>query len=134
MSDLHRQASPPRHFRARYLVVDAGKGLGGRIAARVDDMLRAGWVEEAGALAAIVPPGAPAWNATGYAVVRRVATGELDVGAARERIVIETRQYAKRQLTWFRHQLPPDRVVALDTEQAGWERAATQWYVRGLED
>ena len=39
-------------------------------------------------------------------------------GAAHEAMLIETRQYAKRQRTWFRHQLPADAVTRLDPDLA----------------
>ena len=69
-------------------------------------MLDHGWPDEVRALMQTVPADAPAWNATGYDAVRRLVRGELSRAAARDEILIETRQYAKRQRTWFRHQLP----------------------------
>jgi len=48
------------------------------------------------------------------------------------RIIVETRQYAKRQRTWFRHQLPAERVTHLDP---GDERAidmAIHWWTEGM--
>ncbi len=35
----------------------------------------------------------------------------MPMAAAVERVIIETRQYAKRQRTWFRHQLPDMAVT-----------------------
>jgi tRNA dimethylallyltransferase len=40
--------------------------------------------------------------------------GTLSEPEAREAIVIATRQYAKRQRTWFRHQLPAERTMRID--------------------
>jgi tRNA dimethylallyltransferase len=114
MSDLHRDHGRTPRWRARYLVVDPGPALAGRIAARIDDMLDNGWMAEVTQLMHTVPATAPAWNATGYDAVRSLARGELPRDAARERILIATRQYAKRQRTWFRHQLPADRVTRVD--------------------
>jgi tRNA dimethylallyltransferase len=55
ISVLHaRRARPPR-FAVRYLVVDPGPALADRIAARVDAMLAAGWLDEVRRLAAAVP-------------------------------------------------------------------------------
>ena len=122
-----RSARPPRHA-VRYLVVDPGPVLAARIAARVDAMLAAGWLDEVRALAARVPPGAPAWNAAGYEVLRRHAAGELTLAAARERVVIETRQYAKRQRTWFRHQLPAASVWHVNPDAPGALDAALAWW------
>jgi tRNA dimethylallyltransferase len=42
------------------------------------------------------------WKALGYREIRRLVRGEVDEAHARASIVRETRQYAKRQMTWFR--------------------------------
>lgn len=128
LSALH--SLPPRapRFRARYLVVDPGPVLRDRIAARVDAMLDAGWPEEVESLLRDVPEDAPAWNAAGYAVVRRLVRGEISRMHAREQVTIETRQYAKRQRTWLRHQLGgapvtlvnPDAPDAMDVVNRWW--------------
>ena len=77
-----------------------------RIAARVQGMLAAGLVAEvAGVLTRGVPAGAPGLDAVGYReVIARLqgTLAEADLGPA---IIIATRRYAKRQETWFRHQL-----------------------------
>jgi tRNA A37 N6-isopentenylltransferase MiaA len=44
-----------------------------------------------------------------------MAEGSLGVAAGREEILISTRQYAKRQRTWIRHQLPADQTTRVDT-------------------
>ena len=41
-------------------------------------------------------------------------SGELAERDAVQRVIVETRQYAKRQRTWFRHQLAGDDVTRLD--------------------
>jgi tRNA dimethylallyltransferase len=68
-------------------------------------MLAAGWLDEIAQLARTVPRDAIAWKASGYRVMRAHLDGELSLEQARERAIIDTRQYAKRQRTWFRHQL-----------------------------
>jgi tRNA A37 N6-isopentenylltransferase MiaA len=88
-----------------YEIVDPGPELGGRIEARIDAMLAAGWLDEIAQLTRTVPRDAIAWKASGYRVMRAHLDGELSLEQARERAIIETRQYAKRQRTWFRHQL-----------------------------
>jgi tRNA dimethylallyltransferase len=75
------------------------------IARRFDMMLAEGAVEEARSFAAI--PGAlagTAGKAIGVAELVRHLAGELTLNEARDRAVIRSRQYAKRQDTWFRHQ------------------------------
>jgi tRNA dimethylallyltransferase len=114
LSDLHAAGAHPARFRARYLVVDPGPALAGRIARRVDAMLEGGWGDEVEQLARTVPEDAPAWNAAGYDTIRRQVRGEVRADAARERVIVETRQYAKRQRTWFRHQLPATGVTRVD--------------------
>ncbi len=104
----------PAVVRPRYLVVDPGSILRERIAARVTQMLDAGWDDEVATLARDVPADAPAWNACGYATLRAAQAGDMARADAIERTIIDTRQYAKRQRTWFRHQLPADRVTFLD--------------------
>jgi tRNA dimethylallyltransferase len=74
-----------------------------------------------------VPAEAPAWNATGYDAVRRLVRGETSQAAAREEILIATRQYAKRQRTWFRHQLPTDAVTRLDPASPDWRTTVASW-------
>jgi len=121
MSELHRDRAKPVRWRARYLLVDPGPSLAERIAARLDVMLDNGWTREVERLMKTVPTTAPAWNATGYDTVRRMVLGELSRDAAREDVLIQTRQYAKRQRTWFRHQLPPDAVTRLDPTVPTWQ-------------
>ena len=127
VSDLHRERATTSRWRPRYLVVDPGLGLAERIASRLDDMLGHGWADEVQRLMQIVSPDAPAWNATGYDVVRRMIRGEMTRAEAREAILIHTRQYAKRQRTWFRHQLPRDRVTLFDPAASNWRETAARW-------
>lgn len=88
-----------------YEIVDPGPELRLHIETRVDQMLADGWLEEVASLMNTVPRDAIAWKASGYRVMRGYLEGEYSLEHARERAIIETRQYAKRQRTWFRHQL-----------------------------
>ncbi len=112
----------------RYLVVDPGPVLRERIAERTAAMLRNGWVDEVASLRATVPPEAPAWHATGYDVVAEVVAGTRSVDSARDAIVIATRQYAKRQRTWNRHQLPAARVQHLSPDLSQARAHALAWF------
>ncbi len=122
----HAPAGAVRHD-ARYLVVDPGPVLRERIAGRVAQMLAAGWLDEVRALMQTVPAHAPAWQASGYASMRDHVAGAVSLDAAIERTVIATRQYAKRQRTWFRHQLPADHVTRLDPDAADALERALEW-------
>lgn len=128
LSDLHARAPRRAALRARYLVVDPGAALGERIRRRTEAMLDAGWAEEAEALDARLPHDAPAWTASGYATVRRLARGELARAEAAEQVAIETRQYAKRQRTWFRHQLPAAGVTRLDPDDPAADDVVARWW------
>lgn len=106
ISQLHATRGRAPVLTPRYLVIDPGRALAGGIVERTDAMLAAGWLEEVRGLAGMVPPAAPAWTATGYDALRQVISGAGTITEARERVIVATRQYAKRQRTWFRHQLP----------------------------
>jgi tRNA dimethylallyltransferase len=133
VSDLHAMPPRPPRFRARYLVVDPGPVLHERIAARVDRMLEAGWPEEVRQLLTDVPEDAPAWNAAGYAVVRRLVRGEISRMHAREQVIIETRQYAKRQRTWLRHQLGTAPVTMVNPDAADAVTIVNRWWTGATE-
>lgn len=130
ISDLHAVQARAPWVTPRYLVLDPGRVLASAITHRVDAMLKAGWLEEVRALVATVPPEAPAWSATGYDALRRVVTGALSLDAAREGVIVATRQYAKRQRTWFRHQLPED-AVRLDPQAPGAMDRIRAWWAGG---
>ena len=123
-------ALQPQDERAAYLIVDPGSALGSRIESRVDRMLAAGWADEVRGLQPSVPPGAPAWKSSGYTVMREHVEGRLDLSSARQRIIIETRQYAKRQRTWFRHQLPPAAVTVVNPDDSRARAVAREWWER----
>jgi tRNA dimethylallyltransferase len=76
--------------------------LHARIADRTRAMLRAGWIAETEALMREHGPEARALRAIGYREVVACIQGTLAPGDLEERIVTATRQYAKRQETWFR--------------------------------
>lgn len=96
-----------------------------RIAGRVRRMLEMGWVEEVERLLRSgISPTCPAFQAIGYREVARHLDGEWPLEEAVEIIVRRTRQYAKRQMTWFRRM--PDVVwidqLGLDDQVASIER------------
>ena len=130
LSELHGSASGNSGMHARYLVVDPGPPLATRIEQRVRDMMSAGWPEEVRALAERVPASAPAWNATGYLQLYHAVRGECSMEEATRRVVIATRQYAKRQRTWFRHQLRADQVTRLDPGAPDAEARLSAWWQR----
>jgi tRNA dimethylallyltransferase len=111
-----------------YLLVDPGEPLRARIASRVAALLADGWEEEVSRLRARWPPDAPAFSSCGYAWLSAAQSGACSRAHAIERTIIETRQYAKRQRTWFRHQLPAARVTHVDpTAPDALQRAVAWW-------
>lgn len=83
--------------------------LEARMAARVQDMFRAGWADEAAWLAGRVSPDAgprpTVWQALGYREALGVARGVLALEDAAAQVTLATRQYGRRQLTFTRTQL-----------------------------
>ena len=76
-----------------------------RIDARFDAMVSLGALEEVKALAARgLDPALPAMRAHGVPWLMRALAGEMALPEAIERSKADTRHYAKRQFTWFRHQ------------------------------
>jgi tRNA dimethylallyltransferase len=73
-----------------------------RIEARVEEMLEAGWLEEVRRLRERFPDTAKPFGFIGYRQLERHLRGELGGKEASKQIKHETRQYAKRQITWFR--------------------------------
>jgi tRNA dimethylallyltransferase len=91
-----------------------------RIDARFDAMLSAGARDEVRALAARrLDPLLPAMKAHGVPWLIRHLAGEMSLDAAATEAKKDTRHYAKRQFTWFRHQLADwprvDPAAAFDT-------------------
>jgi tRNA dimethylallyltransferase len=75
-----------------------------RIDARVDQMIKEGWVEEVQELSQTVPLTAPAWQSLGYRELLQ-AKSDSEMAGVIEEVKKKTRNYAKRQLTWFRGQM-----------------------------
>jgi tRNA dimethylallyltransferase len=127
LTDWHRDGLPPLlppgQFTALYLAADRD-ALYARIDARFDAMLEAGALVEVELLAARrLDPQLPAMKAHGVPALIRHLNGEITREEAAAIGRADTRHYAKRQFTWFRHQLPDFEWVA--PEQArGWLRNA----------
>ncbi|MFV0332919.1 MAG: tRNA (adenosine(37)-N6)-dimethylallyltransferase MiaA [Tropicimonas sp.] len=99
---------------AQALIIDAPRDwLTPRIEARFDAMLAAGALEEARANLDGWNPGQPSSRAIGAPELVAHLRGETDLDAAREAACIATRQYAKRQRSWFRARMKGWRQVSL---------------------
>lgn len=101
------------------LVLDRA-ALYARIEARVDRMFERGLVDEVrGLLACGVPRDAPPFRALGYRHVLELIDGRLGLEEAKALTKLDTRHYAKRQMTWFRKMegftwLSPDDETGLE--------------------
>ena len=103
-----------------------------RIDARFGAMLAAGALEEVAALAARhLDPLLPAMKAHGVPALIRHLKGEITLEEAAEIGRADTRHYAKRQFTWFRHQLPEFEWVEPEAARV-WLAADHDSLVSGL--
>ena len=87
-----------------------------RINERVDQMIRDGWLNEIQTLSKTVALEAPAWQSLGYRELLN-AQGQSEINEILDKVKQQTRNYAKRQITWFSRQV--DSVqINLDAEDA----------------
>ena len=123
LTDWHRDGLPPLlppgTFSALFLAPERD-ALYARIDARFDAMLKAGALEEVAALASRrLDPLLPAMKAHGVPALIRHLNGEITLEEAATIGRADTRHYAKRQFTWFRHQLPEFEWVKPEAAE-GW--------------
>ncbi len=130
LSDWHRDGLPAPVDSARtakiFLTCER-KALVARIEARFAAMLAAGALDEVRRLAGRrLDPLLPAMKAHGVPWLIRHLNGEITLGDAGAGAVMDTRRYAKRQVTWFRNQMkdwpwtgPEEAQKALESQLAG---------------
>ena len=110
LADWHRDGMPAilDSDSALKIFLDVDREeLGRRIDARFDAMLQGGALDEVRALAARdLDPMLPAMKAHGVPWLRRHLAGEIGLAEAATGGKNDTRRYTKRQVTWFRHQMP----------------------------
>lgn len=112
LSAWQKEEGTPAPWRfATILLAPDRPWLRARIELRFDQMLAAGVLAEARRVFDSRPD--PTWlglKAHGAPEFFRHFRGELSLDHARRVAIDHTRQYAKRQMTWFRHQMTPDIV------------------------
>jgi tRNA dimethylallyltransferase len=128
LRDWHHEGLPPLlpadQTAAIFLAPDR-KELYARIDKRFTAMLDAGALDEVAALASRkLDPILPAMKAHGVPALIRHLAGEITLEQATEIGRADTRHYAKRQFTWFRHQLPEFEWIPPD--------AAHEWLTHAL--
>jgi tRNA dimethylallyltransferase len=131
LTDWHRDGLPPLlppgSFRALFIEPDRD-ALYARIDARFEAMLSAGAMEEVATLAAReLDPLLPAMKAHGVPALIRHLRGEITRDEAAEIGRADTRHYAKRQFTWFRHQLPEFEWVKPEAARGWLSRNKSSW-------
>src|SRR5258708_1320600 len=129
VTEIHRPGRPPltgwRIFKIG-LQPDREE-LVQRIHARTDAMLQAGWLDEVKQLIASgLPENAKPFQFIGYRELRSHLRGEITLADARAAIQQGTRQYAKRQLTWFRREASVHWLTGFGDNTAI-QSAAGQW-------
>jgi tRNA dimethylallyltransferase len=109
LSDWHAHGAPPPldvHSTLRFFLAPERDELYRRIDARFEVMMAAGALDEVRALdARALDPLLPAMKAHGVPWLRKFIHGEITQDQAIAQAKRDTRRYAKRQFTWFRHQL-----------------------------
>jgi tRNA dimethylallyltransferase len=113
LSDWQQQQAPPRDLRAAAVVLLPERALLYRACdARVLGMMAAGAEDEARALLARdLPADLPAMKAVGVRELKAVFEGTMARDEAIAAMQQATRQYAKRQYTWFRHRLQTGAIL-----------------------
>ena len=106
--------STNHHFCVILLSMDK-QDLETRIRNRTKKMLANSWIEETKALLEKYYEGeVHALDSIGYHQICKYLVGEYTLEEVEEEIILRTRQYAKRQLTWFRNRSNP---IEIDVEQ-----------------
>ncbi|WP_417248851.1 tRNA (adenosine(37)-N6)-dimethylallyltransferase MiaA [Celeribacter sp.] len=96
-----------------YVLVPDPQWLGARIDSRFQAMISAGALEEARANLADWDPARPSSKAIGAPELIAHLRGECDLDAAIEAACTATRQFAKRQRTWFRSRMKAYHKISL---------------------
>ena len=124
-----RSGMDPRFENIPFLWLDLEReSLYRRIDARVNAMAGAGWLEETRRLMGRPDyTGLPAFTSLGYREMALVAKGALNPKDALEAIGKKTRNYAKRQATFFRHQFPLARRWDTERLETGLEASGWDW-------
>ena len=130
LTEWHRDGLPPLlppdQVTAVFLAPERDD-LYGRIDRRFGVMLEAGALDEVALLAARgLDPLLPAMKAHGVPALIRHLGGNLSLDEAAAVGRADTRRYAKRQFTWFRHQLPEFAWVKPEEAAAWLARAISQ--------
>lgn len=94
---------------------------------RFDRMIAGGAIDEVERLFSLNPPDDfPLRKAVGVQPIRSYLAGAIDIDGLKETGRRDTRRYAKRQMTWFRHQIIPDYVLQTKYSEIKLEKIFSQ--------
>jgi tRNA dimethylallyltransferase len=140
LGESYAQPPPGRdpHF-AESLVVHVTRPrdeLHGRIAARLEQMWSAGWKEEVAELKRTVHMTASAWSAVGYREIAEALENPISDAELMSLILARTRQYAKKQIAFFKSQMegavPMDaQALTLLAESVDWRWSDLKVHLAG---
>lgn len=132
LTDWQRERSAPLLSGvgvARAFLMPERAAVYARCETRFDEMLDAGALEEVQALLALgLDPDLPVMKAIGVSELSRHLAGELTLDDASVLAKTQTRRYVKRQMTWFRSQMPGWPAMAPETAA---EKLLTDFQVVG---
>lgn len=118
---------PPDHLTFRHLFLSPPREILYRNCDfRFDQMIERGAVDEVRRFderqkSGDILPGSPLTKALGFSELQLYLQGAMEMDEALIQAKTQTRNYAKRQVTWFSHQIRPDMTLAapmLDTAEA----------------
>lgn len=95
-----------------------------RIAQRTTTMIEDGLVEEVKNLCEKYGANLPLLDTLGYREIKQYLAGEIDLKTAEELTILHTRQFAKRQRTWFRAK---EQIQWFDSEDPDLVEKAIEW-------
>lgn len=119
LSEWHKMPleGPPPHMAFSYLLLSPPRETLYRYCdERFDKMLEQGALDEVRRFdqrlqQGDIAPGSPLTRALGFSELQLYLQGAMDLDEAVTQAKTSTRQYAKRQVTWFSHQVRPELAV-----------------------
>ena len=121
-----QKAQKPAYDARIFVLSSEREQMYARINQRVDEMLKNGLVAEVAGLLECYSPTLSSLQAIGYKEIIQHLQGHCTLDEAANAIKQATRRFAKRQVTWFKHQLPQADWIDVTKE----ESAAK--YIQGL--
>lgn len=103
-----QKPTPPPYAFEKILLMPPKEVLEDRIISRLEKMIKQGVLEK---VSRVLAPSATVKKAIGLREFKAFLKGELSLEEAKALTLIHTRQYAKRQRTWFHHQFKADWVI-----------------------